>query len=314
MAYADLHCDTFSKLLRRRDAGEDVHFAENDLQIDLARLERAGCTVQNFAMFVPLDRVEDPTRRVFDMIDLFDAEMAANAGRIRHARSLAEIEENRRAGLVSAVLTVEEGGVCRGDVEILCRLHARGVRMLTMTWNFENELGFGAAVDQTRGLKPRGIEFLEEMERLGVIADVSHLSDAGFWDVKRRSRRPFCASHSNARALCPHRRNLTDGMISAVADSGGVIGLNYYGEFLSPDGASTMALIARHARHIADRGGAQCLALGSDFDGFCGETEMRDCTCVPRLADAFAREGFSEDEIDGIMHKNALRFYGDALK
>ena len=314
MLYADLHCDTFSKLLRRRDAGENARFAQNDLQIDLARLEKSGWAVQNFAMFVPLDRVSDPEKRVFDMIDLFDAEMEANAERIRPARSLAELEKNRRDGRISAVLTVEEGGVCRGDIEILRRLHARGVRMLTVTWNFENELGFGAAVDQTRGLKARGFEFLEEMERLGVVADVSHLSDAGFWDVKRHSRRPFCASHSNARAVCPHRRNLTDEMIAAIADSGGVIGLNYYGEFLSPDGASTAALTARHARHIAGCGGAQCLALGSDFDGFSGETEMRDCTCVPRLAEAFASEGFSENEIDGIMYKNVLRFYGDTLK
>ena len=169
MAYADLHCDTFSKLLRRRDAGESAAFAHSDLQIDLERLEKSGCTVQNFAMFVPLDRVKDPTRRVFDMIDLFDAEMEANAGRIRPARSRAEIEDNRRAGLISAVLTVEEGGVCRGDIEILRRLHARGVRMLTLTWNFENELGFGAAADQTRGLKPRGFEFLEEMELFGIL-------------------------------------------------------------------------------------------------------------------------------------------------
>ena len=156
------------------------------------------------------------------------------------------------------------------------------------------------------------------MERLHLIADVSHLSDKGFWDIVEHSTRPFAASHSNCRALAPHCRNLTDEMIRALADKGGLVGLNYCSGFLDhqPEEKlcrSTTALMARHAAHFKQVGGIEIIGLGSDFDGIGGKLEMDDCSKLPLLAEALRREGFTEDEVEAIFFRNAQRFFENNL-
>ena len=168
------------------------------------------------------------------------------------------------------------------------------------------------------GLKEKGFEFLAEMERLHLIADVSHLSDKGFWDIVEHSTRPFAASHSNCRALAPHCRNLTDEMIRALANKGGLVGLNYCSGFLDnqPEEKlcrSTTALMAKHAAHFKQVGGIEIIGLGSDFDGIGGKLEMDDCSKLPLLADALRREGFTEDEVESIFYRNARRFFEESL-
>ena len=168
------------------------------------------------------------------------------------------------------------------------------------------------------GLKEKGFEFLAEMERLHIIADVSHLSDKGFWDIVEHSTRPFAASHSNCRALAPHCRNLTDEMIRALANKGGLVGLNYCSGFLDnqPEEKlcrSTTALMAKHAAHFKQVGGIEIIGLGSDFDGIGGKLEMDDCSKLPLLADALRREGFTEDEVEAIFYRNARRFFEENL-
>ena len=145
------------------------------------------------------------------------------------------------------------------------------------------------------GLKEKGFEFLAEMERLHIIADVSHLSDKGFWDIAEHSTRPFAASHSNCRALAPHCRNLTDEMIRVMAEKGG------------PAGAS------KHAAHFKQVGGIEIIGLGSDFDGIGGKLELSDCSKMPLLADALRKEGFTEDEVEAIFFRNAQRFFENNL-
>ncbi len=152
-----------------------------------------------------------------------------------------------------------------------------------------------------------------------MIVDVSHLSDKGFWDIVEHGTRPFAASHSNCRALAPHTRNLTDEMIRALAEKGGIAGLNYYAPFLDADPThpescrSTVERIAKHAAHYKQVGGAQMIALGSDFDGIDGPHQLENATCLPLLADALRREGFTEDEVEGIYCRNAMRFFEDNL-
>jgi len=168
------------------------------------------------------------------------------------------------------------------------------------------------------GLKEKGFEFLAEMERLHIIADVSHLSDKGFWDIAEHSTRPFAASHSNCRALAPHCRNLTDEMIRVMAEKGGLVGLNYCAGFLddqpSPDLCrSTTALMAKHAAHFKQVGGIEIIGLGSDFDGIGGKLELSDCSKMPLLADALRKEGFTEDEVEAIFFRNAQRFFENNL-
>jgi membrane dipeptidase len=325
MKVVDMHCDTISDLLRAADEGRAVGLRQNTCHIDLTEMRKGDYLLQNFAMFVHLERVDDPLQHVLRLIDTYERELAANRDWIAPVYTYADIEKNAAAGKLSAMLTVEEGGCCKGDVAVLRTLYRLGVRMLTLTWNFENELGWPNTVaklpgydpSKTYGLKDTGVAFVREMQRLGMIVDVSHLSDDGFYDVARLSKeagKPFVASHSNARALCGHSRNLTDDMIRTLADCGGVTGINFCGSFLDAETEQSRAKrMVEHMRHIANVGGLDCLGLGTDFDGIGGDLELDRCGKMPLLADEMARQGFHEDEIEAVFSKNVLRLYRDVL-
>ncbi len=326
MKVFDLHCDTLSELRRAERDGRPLCFAHNDLHIDLERLEAGGYMLQCFAAFVDLGSGEDPLVTALEEIDVFKRIMAAYPERIAPVYTGADIARNAAAGKLSGMLTIEEGGVCKGSLGVLRRLYELGARMMTLTWNYDNELAasnvkagvtdklWPCPPDTAHGLTGRGLEFLAEMERLHMIVDVSHLSDGGFWEVAERATRPFAASHSNCRALAPHCRNLTDEMIRAMAERGCLVGLNYCAAFLDDQskGAlcrSTAALLAKHAAHFRKVGGIELLALGSDFDGIGGALELSDCTKLPLLADALRKEGFTEDEAEQVFWRNAARFF-----
>ena len=160
---------------------------------------------------------------------------------------------------------------------------------------------------------------VKEMNRLGIIIDVSHLSDAGFYDVLKYTTGPFVASHSNARAVCNHCRNLTDDMIRELAKRGGVTGINYAADFLRevPEGEKNFSYISdmvKHIKHIVEVGGIDCVGLGSDFDGIEQNLEMKDASYLPQLADALRAEGFSEEDIEKIFYKNVLRVFKEVCK
>ena len=354
MNIVDMHCDTISALLAaKREGRMEETLRQNHLHIDLEKMKRGGYLLQNFALFIHMPDQEDPFEEALRMADLYEQELAGSRDLIRPAYCYADIERNRREGLMSAVLTVEEGGVCKGDPVYLRTLYRLGVRMLTLTWNFPNELGWpnleqpgtqtigtepsetlrsgraqpmdGKAdfvpdlrkVNAVQGLTETGIEFIREMERLGMIVDVSHLSDKGFWDVERTLSGPFVASHSDARAVCNCCRNLSDEMIRALAQKGGVTGLNFCAAFLEePEkrGArATISSIVEHAKHIVKVGGEDCLGLGSDFDGIGTHDELPDASCMPLLAEALLKGGFTERQVDKIMGGNVLRLYREVL-
>ena len=321
----DLHCDTLSELRRAEKAGSPKSFARNDLHIDLEKLQKGDYMLQCFAAFVNLADPApgaDPLVTVLEEIDVFKRIMKAYPLAIAPVYTAADLRRNAEAGKISAMLTVEEAGCCKGSLGVLRRLHELGVRMMTLTWNHPNELAApqanpgGPLVPNTQtGLTETGFAFLAEMERLHITVDVSHLSDKGFWDIVEHSTRPFAASHSNCRALAPHTRNLTDEMIRALADRGGIVGLNYYSAFLDADPThpehcqSTVELIAKHAAHFKQVGGAEIISLGSDFDGIDGPHQLETAADLPLLADALRREGFTEDEVEGIYWRNAYRFF-----
>ena len=324
----DLHCDTLSELRKAEHAGRPKSFAQNDLHIDLEKLQKGDYLLQCFAAFVNLgDKTPgaDPLVTALEEIDQFKRIMAAYPEKIAPVYTAADIRRNAAAGKISGMLTIEEGACCKGSVGVLRRMYELGVRMMTLTWNHENELASpqrnpgGVLVPQTeKGLTGKGFEFLAEMERMHMIVDVSHLSDKGFWDIVEHGTRPFAASHSNCRALAPHCRNLTDEMIRALANKGGLVGLNYCSGFLDnqPEEKlcrSTTALMAKHAAHFKQVGGIEIIGLGSDFDGIGGKLEMDDCSKLPLLADALRREGFTEDEVAAIFYRNARRFFEENL-
>lgn len=312
MPFADLHCDTISRLLDCRRAGIPCQLRDGaGLHINLEKLKHSGYLLQNFALFVNLADASDPWTEVLLLAELYTSQMEASQDLVRTVHTFADMEQARREGKLAAVLTVEEGGVCQGDLDKLRTLHRLGARMLTLTWNHENELA--RPNGRTGGLTDTGRAFLTEMERLHMIPDVSHLGDDGFWEVCRLARRPFAASHSSARALWNHRRNLTDDMIRALADRGGIVGVNFYAGFLNAGEVSRLDDIVRHTRHMIDVGGLACVALGSDFDGIDCPLELGDAGHMDRLVRAFEQNGFTPREIDAVCWENVWNFYREVL-
>ncbi|MCI9569465.1 MAG: membrane dipeptidase [Lachnospiraceae bacterium] len=335
MKAADMHCDTILEIYEKRQAGEACGILKNGLHIDLEKLKKGDYLLQNFAVFVHMKHMAERNQPLpeyaFMMIDTFFSEMRKYPELVGIARSYQDIEENWKNGRISALLTMEEGGICEGKAEYLRIFYELGVRMFTFTWNFPNELAWPNRLEQEgapaayfvpeteQGLTEKGFEFLEEMERLGMIADVSHLGDKGILDVIAHARRPFVASHSNARAVCRHSRNLTDEMIRGIAEKGGVIGINFYPDFLrnQEEQGSPMKVsvtdIARHIRHMIKTGGIECVGLGSDFDGITSSFEMKDASDLPILEESLRKNGFTEEEIEKIFYRNVLRVYKEIL-
>ncbi len=322
---ADMHCDTILGIY-----GEGKSLYENDLHVDVKKLKKSDYILQNFAVFVKLNETKQPFQTCMDMIGCFKRELSKYTDEISQIYSYSDIEQNIKSGIISAMLTVEEGGTCEGDISKLHTLYSQGVRMLTITWNYINELGYPNAVNAagaiadfktpntTEGLTAKGYDFITEMESLRMIVDVSHLSDAGFYDVVNCSKKPFVASHSNARALTSHRRNLTDDMIRKLAERGGVIGANYAPEFLQhidnlKDAVGTLDDIVRHIMYIRNIGGSECIGLGSDFDGIDTNRDLQDASYMDLLADRLGRAGLGSNDIDDIFYRNVLKLYKECL-
>ena len=252
--YFDAHCDTIWRCMAASggDGGAELPPAlrtgsgllRNGGHVDLTRDALFARRGQFFALYDDVKRLPDGTawRRCCQMHDWFTAQLAENSGRIALCRSGAEADAAVAAGKTAAFLSVEGADLLDCGIGQLQTAAGWGVRLVNMVWNHANVLSGSCADDPDRGLSPQGRDFLRELERLGVYADVSHLSDPGFWDVFRMTERPMVASHSDARALCPHRRNLTDDMFRAVRDTDGVVGLNLYRDFVG--GASMDALVA----------------------------------------------------------------------
>ncbi|MCI9136168.1 MAG: membrane dipeptidase [Lachnospiraceae bacterium] len=324
MKIIDMHCDTISRIYQERKRGKHAALRSNSFHLDLEKMKHAGYLLQNFAMFVDTSQTSSPYGDCREQIQIFQEEMEKNQDFIAPVTSYSEIMENEQQGKMSALITLEEGEVCEGSLEKLKKFYQLGARMMTFTWNFPNKLGFPGEpaanhLSQSQGLTSLGREFLEEMEHLGMIPDVSHLSDAGIRDVCQLARKPFCASHSNARALCQRGRNLPDELIRSIAECGGVIGANYYGPFLSGTSDvfgryySYVKDIALHIHHIADVGGIDCIGLGSDFDGIDNNLELKNCGCLELLEQELQKTGFHESEIEKIFFKNVLAFYREVL-
>lgn len=342
MRIVDMHCDTISELLLSLEAKPEQDgilnkvlckqnviedsLRENARHVDLLRMKYAGYLLQNFALFVNKQKYPDVKGRVLELLEHYRVEMSRNNDLIAPMLCMADLEENTRQGKMSAMLTIEEGAALEGSVDTLKEFYDKGVRMITLTWNYPNELGFphGYGRDKCRdnidfnngfGLTDCGFKVVEAMEALGVIVDVSHLSDEGFYDVLKCTRKPFVASHSNAREICNMSRNLTDDMIRALAERGGVMGLNFYPLFLEDDKAScgTIDSVIRHAKHIINVGGIEVLGLGSDFDGIDGHKELPGVQAMPRLIDAFEKAGIPASDIEKIFSGNVLRVYREVI-
>lgn len=319
--YIDLHCDTLLCAVEHKD---DIYSLPGGM-LDLKRLQKANTLAQFFAIFFPartddLMRELNTDKKYFDALyHTFQNSLEKHKDIIRFAGNYQDIMDNQKQGLISAFLTLEDGRMIDNQIENLKKFYAKGVRLITLTWNFENCLGYPNSSEpesMKKGLKPFGIEAVAEMNRLGMLIDVSHLSDGGFYDVAQYSTKPFIASHSNSRVLCPHQRNMTDDMIRILADHGGVAGLNLAGHFLNKDitdNHSTVEKMVEHALYMTNLGGEDLLAIGTDFDGIGGQLDVDEPPKLDLLFDALKKAGFTERQLDKFTVGNALRIIKEVL-
>ena len=322
MKYIDLHCDTISELMKDKN----MHLLDAPLQINLKHLKEGNCLLQCFAMFVYLKNTPKPFQYCIEMIDRYYEELHQYSDWIAPVLSYEDIERNQREGKISSLLTIEEGGVTEGNLAFLRTFYKLGVRMICLNWNFINGVGHPNFTlsehpdfkhpNCTDGLTPYGIEMVKEMNRLGMIVDVSHLSDKGFYDCIKYSTKPIVASHSNARSICPNVRNLTDDMIIRLAENGGVMGMNFCADFLNDTpkaGEDTIPNVIRHMLHIKNLVGVDVIALGSDFDGIDPNIALKTAALMPKLFEAMKENHFTEEEIEKIAYKNFLRVLKENL-
>lgn len=311
MKLIDMHCDTFFLCI---DTKGEVRLGRNNLCIDIQKLKKANSLAQFFAMYVDMEKYNEPLNRCLDMIDNFYSEIEENNTNIAFAGSMKDLKRNRAAGKISAFLTVEEGGVIEGKLQNLRNLYRLGVRLVTLTWNYPNCIGYPNFewVHKDKGLTSFGEEVVAEMNRLGMLIDVAHLSDKGFYDVARLSKDPFAASHSNARAITDNPRNLTDDMLKVLAEKGGVAGINFEPTFLGDDGS--VEAMVKHVKHMRNTAGIEVIAIGTDFDGTSHQTAIKDMGEIGILFDELKKEGFSGSDIDKIMYKNVERVIREVLR
>ncbi|MCI6276701.1 MAG: dipeptidase [Clostridium sp.] len=313
MKLIDLHCDTISHFMGENT---EVTLKRNNLSVDLEKLKQGDYLAQTFALFVNKEHVKSPHDYCMKMAEKFFQEIDKNSSLIALARNYDEIIKNEKEGRLSAILSIEEGATIEGNLKNLKDFYDMGVRMMTLTWNYENEIGYPNKGEEnhTKGLKPFGVETVEYMNELGMLVDVSHLSDGGFYDVAKISRKPFIATHSNARSVTGHMRNLTDDMIKILSNKGGVTGINFCSAFMGDHGDNTyIEDMIKHIKHIRNVGGIDVLAIGTDFDGISSKVEIDNASQMGKLVQALDKAGFKEEDIEKLYYKNALRLIKDVL-
>jgi len=232
---------------------------------------------------------------------------------IQHVLSYQDVESVYKTGKIGALMSIEEGGVLGGDLNKLKQAYQDGVRLITLTWNYPNGLGEPHCGEQHKKLTSKGVEFVEAMQELGIIVDCSHLNDAGTEQLGDILEVPFIASHSNAREVRAHMRNLPDNLIRLIANKGGIIGLNFAQNFLGTSPISRIEDIVKHGLYLIDKGGEDVVALGTDFDGIPPDTEIADMSQMSRLYDAFKEAGLSVEQCEKLFWKNADRLLKEIL-
>jgi membrane dipeptidase len=323
MRVFDGHNDVLSRL-HKADGGNEEFLDGGDGHLDLPAARAGGFAGGLFAVFPcspfrgednpfvvdyarPIDQVDAlaDTLPMLERLALLERE---SDGAVQIVRDAAALDTSLDDGSLVAVLHVEGAEAIDPGLTELERLYERGLRSLGIAWSRPNAFGYGVpfdfpgSPDQGPGLTKAGHALVLECNQRGVVVDVSHLNERGFWDVARISGAPLVASHSNAHALCPSPRNLTDDQLRAIGESGGLVGINFCAAFARDDGAddpdTPLSAIAAHAAHVAEVAGIDAIALGSDFDGATLPHELDSAAKLPALLDALRDFGFGEEELE----------------
>lgn len=312
----DTHCDTLMQFLpQRRSQVRKLGERSESGHIDLPRMIDGGVTCQTFAMYTgtrPL--VPEATLRALQMVDAFYEGIEANE-EIVAVTSPDEIVDAKKAGKVTGLLAMEGAEPLMGDIGLLRVFYRLGVRLLSFAWNFRTPFADGLNAKRSESKLPDlGVMALEEMDRLGMVFDVSHLCDSNFWDVCEVVKGPFIASHSNCRELADISRNLSDDMIRALADHGGVMGLNFGASFVHKDNATVETLVD-HIDHIVELVGPDHVGLGSDFDGIRATPKgLEDVSKMPNVTRELVKREYSDEDIYKILGGNHMRIFKEVMK
>ena len=313
MSLFDLHCDTLTRNLYPPYENETEVLDNPHFDLSLRKIPAGTKWVQCFAVFVPDEVRGSDAIAFFDRAAaVFHRQAEAHRYRLTPCRTFSDVEAAVYSGRGAAILTVVGGAALGGRLEQIEHLRAQGVRMMTLTWNGPNELASGH--DTPGGFTPFGREAVAEMERRGIIVDVSHLNDRGFEELLTFARKPFAASHSNARAVCAHRRNLPDAFIREMVSRQCLIGLNYCRAFLSDDQRGSLDDLYRHVCHFLDLGAEHILALGSDYDGAGFHPDLDSVEKSLRICGCLTARGIPARTAEDIAFGNAWRFFQKWMK
>ena len=317
MFVLDSHCDTPSEIYRGRDVAMD----NDNAHVDFPKLKRGEVDGAFFALYISADRNdEEALDYALKLYDCMDATLKANAHQAVLTVSEEQAYANKEKGLFSVFLGLENGSPIGKSLDILRDFYAKGIRYMTLCHSENNEICDSCATTEKRwhGLSPFGREVVAEMNRLGMIVDVSHISDEAFYDVLECSTRPVVATHSCCRALASHPRNMTDDMIRALAAKGGVIQINFYPYFLV-DGyeegqpAPSYKVVADHIDHVVNLVGINHVGIGSDFDGIEVAPEgLEDISKMPLLFEELRRRGYSQEDLDKIASGNFFNAFSSS--
>jgi membrane dipeptidase len=344
MPIFDGHNDTLLHLyLAERGQGRSFFVRSDAGHIDLPRAREGGFGGGFFAVFVPPDPTMMPppgadltiTREGYEVemappldhtyalrvavavtASLLRLEEEAD-GQLKVVRTVDELVGCLREGVLAAVLHFEGAEAIDSDLDALYVFHAAGLRSLGIVWSRPNTFGYGVpfafprSPDTGPGLTEAGEELVRACNRLGIMIDLSHLNEQGFWDVARLSEAPLVATHSSVHALCASTRNLTDAQLAAIGESGGVVGVNFGVSDLRADGGldvdTPLNAIVRHIDYITERIGIEHVAFGSDFDGTTIPSELGDVTGLPRLMAALRAHGYDDAALRQLAHANWVR-------
>ncbi|HPK15000.1 MAG TPA: dipeptidase [Clostridia bacterium] len=300
---ADAHCDFLYYMYRR---GHSFTEPRRDQAVSLPAMRAGGASLQLFAAWIDPDDREPPLQQCLSLIDAYKRMLACCDALVPFTK-----EFDPASGKIAALLTIEGGEAVMGKTENVRLFRELGARAMTLTWNAQNDLASPAMARRDRGLSALGREIVREMGRAGMALDVAHLSDRGIDDALDRTDGPVFSSHTNARAVFPHRRSISDRHIREIAARGGVVGVNYYSPQLVSAGRASITDVVAHISHIAKTGGPGCVVLGSDFDGMGAQSYpvgLSSWADVPRLLAALAQAGFSSEEVYNIAYGNLARF------
>ena len=302
MRLFDLHCDTIVPLCDRKE-----DFYCRDTQFSLADLDKFQCLCQTMAVFVPDTCPKGGGKAYADRYLDYLEELAVLQGDIAGmAESAADIEALTKKGKCALIRSIESGRALDGDLENVSHFAGRGVKIMTLVWNGENELGSGNSANG--GLTSFGRQVIRKMEEVHMIIDASHLNDPGFDDLCSATDGPFIATHSNLRSVCPHKRNLKDWQFQEIVRRGGLVGVNLYRHFLGEDGSGCLDQVYRHVSHMLELGGEDVIACGSDFDGAEISPDLNSPFKLGAAAAYLLSHGISQAVIDKMYFDNAMAF------